>query len=141
VPHPDNALDRLVRALHRVQDWARPISVIPELREYFDRLYRAQILKGEGTPEEIARLGEENLLARAVLSNTVSTTTFHAGMKHNVIPGIAEATLDCRLLPGTDPADFTSQLIDVIADPKVRVIFRKRAACIRGPGPVRLPRA
>jgi acetylornithine deacetylase/succinyl-diaminopimelate desuccinylase-like protein len=121
VPHPDNALDRLVRALQRIQDWQRPVNVIPELREYFGRLYRAQVLKGSGSEDEIKRLGEENLLARAVLSNTVSTTTFHAGMKHNVIPGIAEATLDCRLLPGTDPEAFTQQVMDVIADPKVRV--------------------
>jgi acetylornithine deacetylase/succinyl-diaminopimelate desuccinylase-like protein len=42
-------------------------------------------------------------------------------MKHNVIPGIAEATLDCRLLPGTDPDEFTKQIVDVIGDPKVRV--------------------
>jgi acetylornithine deacetylase/succinyl-diaminopimelate desuccinylase-like protein len=121
VPHPDNALDRLVRALNRIQEWSRPISVIPELREYFERLYRAQVLKGDGSATEIERLGEENILARAILSNTVSTTTFHAGMKHNVIPGIAEATLDCRLLPGTDAEAFTRQVVDVINDPKVRV--------------------
>ena len=121
VPHPDNALDRLVRAMQKVQEWSRPITVIPELKEYFSRLYRAQVLAGDGSPETIAKLGDDNILARAILSNTISATTFHAGMKHNVIPGIAEATLDCRLLPGTDPAAFTQQLIDVISDPKVRV--------------------
>jgi len=121
VPHPDNALDRLVRAMKKVQDWTRPVSVIPELREYFQRLYRAQVLQGDGSEATIAKLADDNFLARAILTNTVSSTTFHAGMKHNVIPGIAEATLDCRLLPGTDPATFTQELIDVIDDPKIRV--------------------
>ena len=67
------------------------------------------------------KLAGENLVARAILTNTVSTTTAHSGFKHNVIPGIAEATLDCRLLPGQDPDDFTKQVRDVVDDPKVRV--------------------
>jgi len=121
VPHPDNALERLVRALGKVQAWARPVTVAPELREYFDRLYRHRVLEGEPSQEAMERLAESNLLARAVLTNTVSTTTAHSGMKHNVIPGIAEATLDCRLLPGEDPDAFTQAVRDIIGDPKVRV--------------------
>jgi acetylornithine deacetylase/succinyl-diaminopimelate desuccinylase-like protein len=121
VPHGDNALERLIRALQKVQDYARPVTVIPELKEYFNRLYRAQVLEGDGSQASMEQLAEKNLLARAVLTNTISTTSLHSGMKHNVIPGIAEATLDCRLLPGTDPDAFTETIVDVIGDPKVRV--------------------
>jgi acetylornithine deacetylase/succinyl-diaminopimelate desuccinylase-like protein len=121
VPHPDNALERLVRALNRIQEWARPVTVVPELREYFNRLYRAQVMSGEQSQAAMEKLAADNLLARAVLTNTVSTTTAHSGMKHNVIPGVAEATLDCRLLPGQDPAEFTQQVRDIVADAKVRV--------------------
>ena len=121
VPHPDNALERLVRALQRIQEWARPVTVVPELREYFDRLYRAQVFQGDNTPDAMERLADANLLARAILTNTISTTTLHAGIKHNVIPAIAEATLDCRLLPGTDADAFTQEVIDVVADRKVKV--------------------
>lgn len=121
VPHSDNALERLVRALQRIQDWSRPVNVIPELREYFDRLYRARILEGDNDAAAMERLADANILARAILTNTISTTTAHSGMKHNVIPAIAEATLDCRLLPGTDPDAFTQQVRDVIDDAKVRV--------------------
>jgi len=121
VPHPDNALERLVRALYRVQEWARPVTVVPELREYFDRLYRHRVLAAEPSQEAMEQLAGSNLPARAILTNTVSTTTARSGMKHNVIPGIAEATLDCRLLPGQDPDEFTQQVRDVVADPKVRV--------------------
>jgi acetylornithine deacetylase/succinyl-diaminopimelate desuccinylase-like protein len=120
VPHPDNALDRIVRALHRIQEWQRPVTVVPELREYFARLHRNRILD-EPTPDAMNKLASENLLARAILTDTVSATTLHAGMKHNVIPGIAEATLDCRLLPGTDPELFTERVREIVADPKVRV--------------------
>ncbi len=121
VPHPDNALERLVRALYKIQQWARPVNVVPELREYFDRLHRAQILQGDGSQDAMERLADANLLARAILTNTVSTTSAHSGFKHNVIPGIAEATLDCRLLPGTDADAFTEELRAVVDDPKVRI--------------------
>jgi acetylornithine deacetylase/succinyl-diaminopimelate desuccinylase-like protein len=121
VPHPDNALERLVRALQRIQDWSRPVNVVPELKEYFERLYRAQVMQGEYSDDAMERLADANLLARAILTNTVSTTTLHAGIKHNVIPAIAEATLDCRLLPGTDAEAFTQEVIDVVNDRKVRV--------------------
>lgn len=120
VPHHDNALDRLVRAMQKIQDWNRPVTVVPELREYFDRLYRNRILE-EPTQELMESMAGSNLLANAILTDTISATTIHAGMKHNVIPGIAEATLDCRLLPGTDPDAFTQKVRDIIDDPKVRV--------------------
>ncbi|HZP58612.1 MAG TPA: M20/M25/M40 family metallo-hydrolase [Dehalococcoidia bacterium] len=120
VPHPDNALDRLVRALQKVQDWQRPVTLVPELTGYFERLHRHQIV-GEPTPDALERLAGENLFARAILTNTVSTTTAHAGIKHNVIPGVAEATLDCRLLPGQDTDAFIEQVREVVADPKVRI--------------------
>jgi acetylornithine deacetylase/succinyl-diaminopimelate desuccinylase-like protein len=121
VPHPDNALERLIRALQKVQDWARPVRVVPELREYFDRLYRGRVLADEPSQQTMEKLAGDNLLARAILTDTVSTTSLHSGFKHNVIPGIAEATLDCRLLPGTDPGKFIEQVRDVIGDKKVKV--------------------
>ncbi|NDP42629.1 MAG: M20/M25/M40 family metallo-hydrolase [Aromatoleum sp.] len=121
VPHPDNALDRLVRALAKVQEWSRPVTMVPELRNYFDRLHRNRILADAPSQASMEKLAGENLMARAILTNTVSATTARAGMKHNVIPGIAEATLDCRLLPGQDPEAFTQQIRDIISDPKVRI--------------------
>ena len=120
IPHGDNALERLVRALQKVQDWARPVTVVPELRGFFERLQRHQVLD-DISREGMEALAERNIVARAILTNTISTTTLHAGMKHNVIPGIAEATLDCRLLPGADHQAFMQDVREVIADPKVRV--------------------
>lgn len=121
VPHDDNALDRLVRALHRIQEWQRPRQVVPELAEFFARAHRAGFLAEEPSEEVIARIGDENPLIRAITSNTVSLTTARAGVKHNVIPAAAEATLDCRLLPGTEPQAFLQELRTVIDDDQVQV--------------------
>ena len=119
VPHGDNALERLVRALQRVLEWQRPRTVVPELREYFARLHHHGFMDEEPTEEAILRLGDP--LIHAITTNTISLTTARAGVKHNVIPAEAEATLDCRLLPGADAEAFIEEVRRVVDDPKVRI--------------------
>lgn len=121
MPHDDNCLDRLVRAMQRIQDWNRELSVSPMLTEYFSRLNRAGVFTAEATVESLSEVAETDVRVRAMLSNTISATTIKAGIKHNVIPAIAEATLDCRLLPGVRPEDFQQELEAIIDDPKVTV--------------------
>jgi acetylornithine deacetylase/succinyl-diaminopimelate desuccinylase-like protein len=121
VPHDDNALDRLVRAMYRVQEWQRELTVSPLLTEYFSRLSHAGIYQGDATVEGLRQRADADPRIRALLSNTISATTTSAGIKHNVIPARAEATLDCRLLPGVKPDDFQAELEAVIDDPKVRI--------------------
>jgi acetylornithine deacetylase/succinyl-diaminopimelate desuccinylase-like protein len=121
VPQPDNCLDRLVRALHKVQEWRRPLTLLPEVQTMLERLKSAGIFDIEVSEQALARAAEGNPLLSALLSDTVSTTMFHAGVKSNVIPAVAEATLDCRLLPGHDPAQFIKDVRRVIDDPRVEV--------------------
>jgi acetylornithine deacetylase/succinyl-diaminopimelate desuccinylase-like protein len=120
MPHDDNALDRLVRALHKIQAWERPMTVSPVLTEYFGRLSRAGVYQGEPTVEALREAAARDIHIRAMLTDTISATTSAAGIKHNVIPARAEATLDCRLLPGVDPDAFQAAMEAVVDDPKVR---------------------
>ena len=121
VPHRDNALDRLVRALGRVQEWERGYHLSPVVEEYFARLERAGIYGGGTSFESLRKTAAGHGRIRAVMTNTISATTASAGIKHNVIPGRAEATLDCRLLPGVDVEAFEAELASVIDDPRVRI--------------------
>jgi acetylornithine deacetylase/succinyl-diaminopimelate desuccinylase-like protein len=121
VPHDDNALERLIRALDRIRSWERPLTVSPVLGEYFARLARAGVYRGDPTPDGLREAAATDDRIRAMLMNTISATTVTAGMKHNVIPARAEATLDIRLLPGVDPVEFRGELERVIDDPGVRI--------------------
>ncbi len=121
VPHGDNALDRLVRALGRLHEWKREPSLSPVLEEYFERLERAGVYRGGRSIKELQKTATGDGRVRALLTNTISATTASAGVKHNVIPGRAEATLDCRLLPGVDADAFEAEVARVIDDPKVRI--------------------
>ena len=121
VPHADNCLDRLVRALHKVQEWQRPLTLLPEVRTMLQRLESAGIFDIEVSEQGLAGAAESNPLLCALLTDTVSATMFHAGVKSNVIPAVAEATLDCRLLPGHDPAQFIEDVRRIIDDPRVEI--------------------
>jgi acetylornithine deacetylase/succinyl-diaminopimelate desuccinylase-like protein len=121
VPHSDNALARLVAALHRIAEWQRPREVVPELSEYFALAHKHGFMRDEPSEQAIVALAERNPLINAITMNTISMTTARAGVKHNVIPASAEATIDCRLLPGTDSKAFIDEVQRVIDDPKVSV--------------------
>ena len=121
VPTLDNAADRLVRALQRILDWERPPHIGPELRAYFEGLHAAGLFEDEPTSEVIEQVAARQPRVGALLRNTISVTTLQSGVKHNVIPAGASATLDCRLVPGSDPDAFLAELVEVIADDQVEV--------------------
>jgi acetylornithine deacetylase/succinyl-diaminopimelate desuccinylase-like protein len=130
VPTPDNPVPRLAKALARIADWETPIRVLPAVQRFFkaEALYE--------TPEHRRWLSDvatwiHDPKARvwilsepernALLRNTVSITVLKGSNKTNTIPPEAQAELDIRLLPDEDTAAFRSELIRVIADPKVDV--------------------
>jgi acetylornithine deacetylase/succinyl-diaminopimelate desuccinylase-like protein len=121
VPHDDNAADRLVRALYRIQQWERPLMPSAEVRAYFERLHEAGVIDRAPTSEVLSEIAAENPRMRSVQMNSISLTTLNAGVKHNVIPATAEATLDCRLVPGYDPEQFLAEMSEVIDDEAIEI--------------------
>jgi acetylornithine deacetylase/succinyl-diaminopimelate desuccinylase-like protein len=120
-PHDDNVVDRMVRAMHRVQDWHRPAELSPPV---VDSLRAAYVegymeLDPDNTPADDL-LKRYRTLA-PLLMNTISATGLTAGVKHNVIPATASATLDCRLLPGHDSQAFINEMRLVIDDSRVDI--------------------
>lgn len=67
----------------------------------------------------------EGKFTSAIQKNTMTLTTLRSGVgdppKINVIPSVAEATIDCRLLPGTNADEFVSELKARINDTRVTV--------------------
>jgi acetylornithine deacetylase/succinyl-diaminopimelate desuccinylase-like protein len=67
----------------------------------------------------------DNKFTHAIQGNTMSLTTLQSGVgtpvKPNVIPSIAEATIDCRLLPGVNADEFESGIKARINDRRVTV--------------------
>jgi acetylornithine deacetylase/succinyl-diaminopimelate desuccinylase-like protein len=119
VPHDDNALERLVRALGRLASWERPLLPSPEVLDYFEGLRAGGILADAPTTEALAALAAHHPRVRSMQTNSLTATMISAGVRPNVIPAEAEATIDCRLVSGYDPQRFIEELRAVIDDPRV----------------------
>ena len=138
-PVKDAANDRLVRALARVSAWETPLRLTPTVAEQFSRLAARldfpwnAALFGLQLPGGLALGGRfltEDRLTNAMVRDTLALTGLRSGLKHNVIPGRAEATLDVRLLPDTDAAAFLRRARGRDRRPaRARGAARGRPAC------------
>jgi acetylornithine deacetylase/succinyl-diaminopimelate desuccinylase-like protein len=112
-PNDQNPNDKLVKALSRFFAEPFPAASNPVL----------QALRTElGTLET-------NKFTNAIQNTTVSLTSLRSGVgdppKMNVIPSIARATLDSRLLPGTDADEFVSEVKARLGDDiAVEVVYK-----------------
>ncbi len=61
----------------------------------------------------IEKLGPMARMLKAVLHDTANPTMLKAGYKANVVPAIAEAVVDCRILPGRKAA-FEAEIDELI---------------------------
>ena len=66
-----------------------------------------------------------NKFTNAIQQSTISLTWMRSGVgdppKINVIPSVAEAGLDCRVLPGTTTAQWVAGIRQRLADPSLKV--------------------
>ena len=116
VPLPDNALAALSRALARVHEWKAPVRLNEVTREYFRRLATIETdPEIKRAMEAISRPGSDqkqvdaaaeilsrNPMNSAVMRTGVAVTMLNAGIRVNVIPSDATATLNVRPLPDGD---------------------------------------
>jgi acetylornithine deacetylase/succinyl-diaminopimelate desuccinylase-like protein len=129
-PLPDAALNRLVRALERVRNWRPEMRVLPTVARSFKDLSARMSEPEASWYRDIAKAVQDPAAASQIydsgggplLRDTVSITVVHAGTVPNVIPGTAEAHLDVRLLPGTEPREFLARIRAVIDDPSVEIV-------------------
>src|SRR6266496_1186107 len=130
-PTPDNPVHRLVRALSRIVSYQTPLVVTPAVERYLrdlstieaDATRRAWLADVQAALRDsaAARAVTADLTYNALLRNTISITGLKASDKTNVIPPVASAALDVRLLPGQDPGAFFAELVRVVNDTAVSI--------------------
>jgi acetylornithine deacetylase/succinyl-diaminopimelate desuccinylase-like protein len=125
MPAPDNAAIKLADAVSRLAAAPRPARVIPVVRRFLDGLGLGAMadLAEAGREEEaqaaLAAAVDDPVLRRsldAMLRDTVTPNVIQVGKKVNVVPGLGEAEVDVRTLPGTDQASFLAELQAISGD-------------------------
>ncbi len=130
VPSPDNAIYHLAGALSRLQMFSFPVNTGEITRNYF--LKTATLSSGETAehmravakeppdPAAVLRLSQVPYF-NSLLHTTCVATMLTGGHAPNALPQTARANVNCRIIPGEDPAEVRKTLESVAADPKVSV--------------------
>lgn len=131
IPLPNSSVERLLAALERLRRWETPIQVSPAVVESYrmraqqqtDPVLKnayADLEKSLNNPALRKKLLTDSTL-NAEVRNTFTITGLQGSDKVNVIPGVAWAQIDARLLPGETPAGFVAALRRVLNDPKLEI--------------------
>jgi len=129
-PSSDQAVLRLIGALHRVASHQSPIRVIPQVQQFYRdtaatapfelRQKYLDLSKALDDPEFAAQFTRDRA-NNARVRNTISITGLQGSDKINVIPAMATAEIDVRLLPGEEPQTFIAELRRLIADDSIKI--------------------
>jgi acetylornithine deacetylase/succinyl-diaminopimelate desuccinylase-like protein len=130
-PRPDNAIYDLTMALARLSEFTFPVEVGEVARLYFERSaafndgQTAVDMRAVATNppdlEAAARLSAASPFYNAVLHTTCVATRLAGGHADNALPQTAQATVNCRVLPGQEPDDIEATLKEVVGNPEIEV--------------------
>lgn len=128
MPAPETSIDILTKAILKLR--ANPFearfsesmtgfieSLGPEM-PFIQRLAFANPWLFKGM---IVGIYESSPAGNAMVRTTIAPTIIQAGIKDNVIPTLATATINFRLLPGDKAEAVISKIKEVIADDRVKV--------------------
>jgi acetylornithine deacetylase/succinyl-diaminopimelate desuccinylase-like protein len=129
-PTPQNPVPKLVTALYKISQWQTPLHVTPGVDKFFRDISRTYAEPQRGWLSNV-RVALDNPRARewilsdvtwnAILRNTISLTVLNGSNKTNVIPGVATAEIDIRLLPDQDTTEFRETLKKIVGDTAVHL--------------------
>jgi carboxypeptidase PM20D1 len=127
-PEKETAISILTRALVQLQNSPSPAKLIPPVKYFLERLkpylpspMRMAISNQWLFKKTLLKKMSDNIGMNALIRTTIVTTIVNSGVKGNVIPSLANATVNCRILPG-ETVDETEQFIRrQINDERVKI--------------------
>ena len=129
-PTRDNAIHRLAKGLSKLGDFQFPVQLNPVTRAFFERSAKLQtgqlaadmsaVVRTPPDAAAVRRLSQQPYF-NAQLRTTCTPTMLQGGHAENALPQLARATVNCRMLPGSDPKEVQRTLERVLADPQIKV--------------------
>jgi acetylornithine deacetylase/succinyl-diaminopimelate desuccinylase-like protein len=147
LPVKDNAIYHLSEGLARLAKFDFPVQLNEVTRGYFERSATVQSdpklaadMRAVARPEPdlaaAARLSASLPYYNAQMRTTCVATRLFGGHAQNALPQVATANVNCRILPGVSPASVRDKLVEVLADPAIKVSFVGEATPSK-PSPLR----
>lgn len=130
VPRPDNAIYELATALVKLGAYSFPVELNEVTRTFFERTAAIESPElGAAMRAVVANPADSAAAAvlsrepryNAMLRTTCVATRLAGGHANNALPQTATANVNCRMLPGDDPAEVRARLVAAIGDTGVHV--------------------
>ena len=135
MPKRESAVVLLVRAVDRLNSERLPGRITPVMRASLEALgaespfWARLVLANLWLFEPLVLAGGSRVpTLDAMLRTTTAPTMLSAGVKDNVIPAIARAVVNFRILPGETSADIRRHIVSTIDDDRIEVeLFSKKS--------------
>lgn len=129
----DNAVVKLIGALDRLAAHSWPVRLTPAVRAFLEVAGPALGIEIDLSDIDatLRRLGPAAKIVENTVRNSTTPTVLSAGYKVNVIPGVAQAEVDTRVLPGTEEELLAE--VDRLIGPDVRREFITRQPAVQAP--------
>ncbi|UVS79412.1 MULTISPECIES: M20/M25/M40 family metallo-hydrolase [Actinokineospora] len=113
--HEDNAVTKLTEAVAKLGTHRFPLVLTESVREFLAAMSELTGLEFDEDDLDgtVGKIGTVARMIGATLRDTANPTMLTAGYKANVIPSVAEAVVDCRVLPGREEA-FERELAEIL---------------------------
>lgn len=132
MPRPDNAIFALSRALAKLSAYETPLTITPATKRFFTALaktsappmstyYRDLVGDDAAKAKRADAIVSKDPLLHSLVRNTIAPVIIQGGFRANVIPGSAQATINLRMVPGSDPATFVETLKRIVGDSTIEM--------------------
>jgi acetylornithine deacetylase/succinyl-diaminopimelate desuccinylase-like protein len=115
--HDHNAVTAVAEAVARLGRHQFPLVLTDTVTEFLAAVSEETGLAFDTQSADLKgavdKLGPMARMLKAVLHDTANPTMLKAGYKANVVPAVAEAVVDCRILPGRKEA-FEAEVDELI---------------------------
>jgi acetylornithine deacetylase/succinyl-diaminopimelate desuccinylase-like protein len=133
LPVRNNTIYTLARGLDRLSRFDFPVRLTETTRTFFARLAQQEggqlgsdlraVSGAAPDPKAVERLSAVPMYNSSMRTTCVATM-LQAGQVENALPPRAQATVQCRLLPGDSARQVRDTLIRVLADSQIRVTLQ-----------------
>jgi acetylornithine deacetylase/succinyl-diaminopimelate desuccinylase-like protein len=130
-PTKDNPVVHLATAVEKIGNYSAPVHLTSVVRRYFEGLApieeeeTSKWMRVIDTPDrgEHAQrfLSDASPMWNSMMRDTIAPTMLEAGVRNNVIPSEARATLNIRLVPGDTITVLLADLTKLVNDPQIRM--------------------
>ena len=130
MPRPDNAIYELAGAITRIAAFSFPVTLNEVTRAFFERTAALEppelasamrALVANPRDSAAAAIVSRDPRYNSMLRTTCVATRLAGGHANNALPQTATANVNCRMLPGHEPAEVRAGLMRAISDTGVEI--------------------